>query len=186
MLAKKYESLPAIVREKLARIKLLLMDVDGVLTDGRLWLADQGVESKRYSTRDGFAIVWSKQYGLLTGVISGRKSAGTQQRCQDLKMDEIHLGYLKKVEIFTKIAEARKLKAEEIAFIGDDLIDIPLFLRCGNSAAPRDAQEECFKHVDIRLDQNGGDGAVREWIDLWLMATGQWDKAIDDILHGKY
>lgn len=162
------------------------MDVDGVLTDGRLWLSDQEVESKRYSTRDGFAIVWAQQYGLGMGVISGRKSAGTERRCRDLKIGEIHLGHLKKIAIFEDILSRQNLNSQHVAFVGDDLIDIPLFQRVGISAAPSDAHDECFRHIDIRLDQAGGDGAIREFIDLWLMATGQWEKSIQDIIDGHY
>jgi 3-deoxy-D-manno-octulosonate 8-phosphate phosphatase (KDO 8-P phosphatase) len=185
-LVNKFRALSPETRERLKRIRFLLMDVDGVLTDGKLSLSDLEDESKCYSTRDGFAIVWARKYGLGTGVISGRKSAGTDRRCRDLKMDEIQLGHLHKVAVFEEIAARRSLTATEIAFIGDDLIDIPLFQIAGIAAAPDDAHDACFRYVQLRLEQNGGDGAVREFIDLWLMATGQWDQAMQDILHGDY
>lgn len=162
------------------------MDVDGVLTDGRLWLSDQGTESKCFSTRDGFALAWARKFGLKTGVISGRKSAGTELRCRDLRMDEIHLGFLNKAEVFDEIRSRLQLEAGQFVFIGDDIIDLPLVKRCGVSAAPRDCHAEMRTRVDILLDFPGGNGAVRQMIDLWLIATGKWDRVVNDIDHGSF
>ncbi|MBI5059624.1 HAD hydrolase family protein [candidate division KSB1 bacterium] len=174
------------LRARLSRIRFLLLDVDGVLTDGRLSLSDSEIEAKTYSTRDGFAIVWIKNYGLAVGVISGRRSSGTDRRCRDLKMDEIHLGHLKKVAVYEEIAQRRGLGDDEIAFIGDDLIDLPLMKRVGVSACPADAHFEVAARVDVVLRHPGGNGAIREFIDLWLMAAGKWEQSIEDIFNGNY
>jgi 3-deoxy-D-manno-octulosonate 8-phosphate phosphatase (KDO 8-P phosphatase) len=174
------------LRQRLARVRFLLLDVDGVLTNGRLSLSDAEIESKTYSTRDGFAIVWIRNYGLGVGVISGRKSTGTDQRCRDLKMDEIHLGHLKKSDVYAEITTRRALRDEEIAYIGDDLIDLPLMKRVGVSGCPNDAHSEVLKRADIVLPHPGGNGAVRDFIDLWLMANGKWEQSITDIFNGDY
>jgi 3-deoxy-D-manno-octulosonate 8-phosphate phosphatase (KDO 8-P phosphatase) len=181
-----FASLDAATRDSLSQISLLLMDVDGVLTDGRVIMADDGVESKGFSTRDGFGLVWVKRYGLETGVISGRTSPATDQRCQNLKLDEIHLGKLKKLSIFESIIQRRNLKPEVVAFIGDDIIDLPIMKRCGISACPLDAHDEVLNEVDIILSKRGGHGAVRQFVDLWLIATGKWEISLKDVLNGSF
>jgi 3-deoxy-D-manno-octulosonate 8-phosphate phosphatase (KDO 8-P phosphatase) len=181
-----FASLDAATRDRLSQIKLLLMDVDGVLTDGRVIMADDGVESKAFSTRDGFGLVWVKRYGLQTGVISGRTSPATDQRCQNLKLDEIHLGKLKKLEVFESIIQRRDLKPESVAYIGDDIIDLPVMKRCGISACPQDAHDEVLNEVNIILSKKGGYGAVRQFIDLWLIAAGQWETSLKDVLDGSF
>jgi 3-deoxy-D-manno-octulosonate 8-phosphate phosphatase (KDO 8-P phosphatase) len=162
------------------------MDVDGVLTDGSLYLDDLGVETKQFSTRDGFALVWVRKYGLLTGAISGRRSPSTKQRCRDLKFDEVHLGAVHKYPIFEDIVKRRGLDVKEIAYIGDDVLDLPIMQQVGISAAPADAHPEVLKRVDIVLEHGGGCGAVRDFIDLWLHATGRGTSAIEDIYHGSF
>jgi 3-deoxy-D-manno-octulosonate 8-phosphate phosphatase (KDO 8-P phosphatase) len=174
------------VQQKLTRVKLLLMDVDGVLTDGVIRLDDNGIEAKNFSTRDGLALFWVKQYGLATGVISGRRSAATEFRCQDLHVDEIHLDSMHKLPVLEEILKRRGLSPEHIAYIGDDVIDLVIMKRIGVSAAPNDAHPEVLQQVDIVLDYPGGRGAVRHFIDLWLMATGRWESAIGDILNGNF
>ena len=181
-----FTSLNASIRDRLSRITMLLMDVDGVLTDGRVIMADNEVESKAFSTRDGFGLVWVKRYGLLTGVISGRTSAATDQRCRDLKLNEIHLGKLKKLDVFESIILHRNLEPKSVAYIGDDIIDIPVMKRCGISACPMDAHDTVLKEVDIVLTKVGGHGAVRQFLDLWLMAAGQWESSLKDVLDGNF
>jgi len=174
------------IRQQLARVKLVLMDVDGVLTNGLIYLSDEGVETKAFSTRDGLAIVWFRRYGLRTGVISGRHSKGTEQRCRDLQIDEVHLGATHKAPVLEEIMGRLGLRGEEIAFVGDDLLDLPVMQRVGVSAAPCDAHAEVLSRVDIVLDCPGGKGAVRHFLDLWLMATGKLNTAIEDILHDQF
>jgi 3-deoxy-D-manno-octulosonate 8-phosphate phosphatase (KDO 8-P phosphatase) len=180
------EELSSDVRRRLGQIRMLLLDVDGVLTDGRIHLDDNGVESKAFYTRDGFALVWVKQYGLLTGAISGRKSPATEQRCRDLHFDEIYVGDIHKLPILADIITRRSIPPEAIAYIGDDVLDLPIMRRVGISAAPSDAHIEVLRRVDIILDRPGGTGAVRRFLDLWLMATGRWDTALEDIFRGNF
>ena len=174
------------VRQKLARIRMLLLDVDGVLTDGHIFLNDQGVEAKSFFTRDGFALVWVRQYGLLTGAISGRKSPATELRCHDLHFDEIFVGDVHKLPILDDIIARRNLPLEAVAYIGDDVLDLPVMSKVGISAAPCDAHAEVLRRVDIVLDSPGGSGAVRCFLDLWLAATGRWEKALEDIFGGNF
>lgn len=182
---KTLDNLPAAVRLRLADIKLLLMDVDGVLTDGVIRLDDHGTESKRFHVRDGLGLFWVRKYGLVTGVVSGRPSAATELRCRDLHMDEIHLGKPDKLPVLQEILQRTSIAAGAVAYIGDDVIDLPILSRVGVSAAPSDAHPEVLHRVDIVLDAPGGRGAVRHFIDLWLMATGYWAPALEDIANGK-
>ncbi|MBU0692491.1 HAD hydrolase family protein [bacterium] len=180
------KSLSEEIRTRLSNLQLLLMDVDGVLTDGRVIMADDGVESKQFSTRDGFGLFWIRKTGVKTGVISGRSSPATEQRCKNLRLDEIHLGQTKKLPVFESIVRKMSLNPMHIAFIGDDLIDLPVMKRCGISACPMDAHEEVLRHVDIILPAPGGHGAARYFVDLYLHAAGHWDSSIKDILNDNY
>lgn len=182
---KTLDNLPAGIRLRLADIKLLLMDVDGVLTDGVIRIDDHGVESKRFHVRDGLGLYWVRKYGLTTGVVSGRPSLATEKRCQALKMDEIHLGKPHKLPVLQDILKRTGLPAEAVAYVGDDVIDLPVLSRVGVSAAPADAHPEVICRVDVVLDFPGGRGAVRHFIDLWLMAAGHWTSALEDMAHGK-
>ncbi|HEY3294721.1 MAG TPA: HAD hydrolase family protein [bacterium] len=180
------DELSADVRARLANVRMLLLDVDGVLTDGHLHIDDHGVESKAFYTRDGFALVWLKQYGLVTGAISGRKSPATEMRCRDLHFDEIHMGDVHKLPVLNDIITRTGIPAEAIAYIGDDVLDLPIMRKVGVSAAPSDSHTEVLRRVDIILDRPGGSGAVRCFLDLWLMATGRWESALEDIFRGNF
>ena len=179
-------SLSPELQSRIANVRLLLMDVDGVLTDGCLYLDDNGVEAKQFSTRDGFALVWVRQYGLLTGVISGRLSPGTEKRCRDLKFDEVHLGSVHKFPVFEEIVKRRAMQPKEVAYLGDDVLDLPVMRSAGVSAAPSDSHPEVLQRVDLVLDYPGGRGAVRQFIDLWLAATGRGASSVEDIYHGNF
>jgi len=183
---KTIEDLSPELRGKLAGIQLLLMDVDGVMTDGLISLDDNGIETKIFSTRDGLALYWMRKLGLKTGVISGRKSRATLLRCQDLGMDEIHLGTMHKGPVFEDMLKRTGIPAKQIAYIGDDVIDLCLMEKTGVSAAPIDAHPEVLARVDLILDRPGGRGAIRHFLDLWLAATGRWDAAMQDIIHGNF
>jgi 3-deoxy-D-manno-octulosonate 8-phosphate phosphatase (KDO 8-P phosphatase) len=181
---KTLQDLPEDLRERLRRVRLLLLDVDGVLTNGLIYLDDHGVETKRFSTRDGLAVWWVRKFGLLTGVISGRPSPATELRCRDLGMDEVHTAQPRKLPVFEEIMARRGIAAGEIAYIGDDVVDLPVLKRVGVSAAPSDAHPEVLKQVDLALDHPGGGGAVRQFVELWLMAAGHWESAMEDMIRG--
>ncbi|MBK6765892.1 MAG: hypothetical protein IPG71_06050 [bacterium] len=171
--------LPEEIVERLRKIKILLVDVDGVLTDGAILFSDQEYESKNFSTRDGLILGRIRKFGVLTGAISGRKSLATEARLKALKFDEVMLGYLAKWPVVQEILEKHGLKPDEAAFIGDDLVDLPALLRVGISAVPSDAHPALIGGVDLVLDTPGGYGCVREFLDLWLSATGQWEKFVN-------
>lgn len=171
--------IPDELADRLRKIKLLLVDVDGVLTDGSILLGDDQQESKGFSTRDGLVLGRISKFGLVTGAISGRKSPASEARLKSLKFDEIHLGFLAKWPIVEQIMCTRGLTAQEVAFIGDDLVDLPALTRVGLSVSPFDAHPALLGGVDIVLNTNGGRGCVREFCDLWLWANGQWEAFVN-------
>lgn len=167
------------LRHRLARTRMLLLDIDGVLTDGTIYLDDSGVESKRFSVLDGFGLVWCRRFGLKTGVISGRTSQATLRRCRDLEFDEIHLGNAGKSTVFMAICQRYDLMPEEVAYMGDDLLDLPILEQVGLAACPSDAHPEVRRKVHFVSSFSGGKGAVRELVDLWLQANGHWEKGLN-------
>ena len=161
---------------------MFLLDLDGVLTDGSIYLDDNGIEAKRFSVRDGFGLLWCRRFGLKTGVISGRPSQAGLRRCQDLGLDEIHLGNINKLSVFDAICRNHRLRPEETAYMGDDLLDLPLLERVGLAACPADAHPEVQRKVHFISNFPGGHGAVRELVDHWLQATGHWEECLK-IIH---
>jgi len=166
----------ASVQERAARIKLLLMDCDGVLTDGRVWLFDDGEEQKGFHTRDGLGIELWHRAGLKSGIISGRKSSAVQRRAHGLGMAFVVQGVEEKVGAFVKTLADAGVTNDEVAFIGDDLNDIPLMLRSGFGVAVADAALEARERAHYVTKVAGGRGAVREVIELILKAQGRWDE----------
>ena len=168
------------VEERAARIKLLLMDCDGVLTDGRIWLFDNGEEQKGFHTRDGLGIELWHRAGLRSGIISGRNSTAVARRAQGLGMSFLVQGVSDKVQAFTETVTQGGVSNDEVAFIGDDLNDIPLMLRSGFAVAVADAAPEARERAHYVTKLNGGQGAVREVIELILKAQGRWDALTAD------
>ena len=166
------------VRRRASAIKMVLLDVDGVLTDGKLYLGNDGVEMRAFYVRDGLAIRLGQSVGLEFGILSGRDSPLVQQRAAELKIRHVHQGVHAKGQRFDRIASETGLEPDEICFVGDDLIDLPAMRRAGLSASPADACEETRKHAHYVCKNKGGQGAVREVIDLILRASGRWDSAM--------
>jgi 3-deoxy-D-manno-octulosonate 8-phosphate phosphatase (KDO 8-P phosphatase) len=164
----------ASVAERAARVKLLLMDCDGVLTDGRIWLFDNGEEQKGFHTRDGLGIELWHRAGLSSGIISGRNSTAVTRRAQALGMSFVLQGVADKVQAFTQTVAQAGLTNEEVAFIGDDLNDIPLLLRSGFAVAVADAAAEARERAHYVTKLSGGQGAVREVIEVILKAQERW------------
>lgn len=163
------------VERRAARVKLLLMDCDGVLTDGRVTLLENGDEQKSFHTRDGHGLVLLHRAGLRSGIISGRTSTAVERRARDLKISYLRQGTWNKVKDFAEVLTEAEVEPQEVAFVGDDVTDIPLMRRCGFSIAVADAGEEtrAAAHYVTRLP--GGFGAVREVCELILRAQGRWD-----------
>jgi 3-deoxy-D-manno-octulosonate 8-phosphate phosphatase (KDO 8-P phosphatase) len=166
------------VQKRAARIKLLLMDCDGVLTDGRVWIFDNGEEQKGFHTRDGLGIDLLHRAGLRSGIISGRRSTAVQKRAQGLGMSFVRQGCEDKQKAFDETLAQAGVENLEVAYIGDDLNDIPLILQSGLGVAVADAGVEAREHAHYVTNAAGGFGAVREVCELILKAQGRWDELI--------
>ena len=166
------------VQKRAARIKLLLMDCDGVMTDGRVWLFENGEEQKGFHTRDGLGIELLHRAGLKSGIISGRTSAAVKKRAAGLGMSYVIQGCEDKQKVFAETLDHAGVENLEVAFIGDDLNDVPLMLQSGLGVAVADAAVETREHAHYVTNAAGGFGAVREVIELILKAQGRWDELI--------
>jgi 3-deoxy-D-manno-octulosonate 8-phosphate phosphatase (KDO 8-P phosphatase) len=162
------------IERRAARIRLLLMDCDGVLTDGRITLIGDGDEEKSFHTRDGHGLVLLHRAGLRSGIISGRTSSLVERRARELGMSYVKQGTWDKIKEFEEVLAEAGVEAEEVAFIGDDVTDIPLMNRSELAVAVADASEETRMNAHYITQLPGGFGAVREVCELILKAQGQW------------
>ena len=164
------------VESRAARVRLLLLDCDGVLTDGRITPVVGGEELKSFHTRDGHGLVMLHRAGLRSGIISGRRSRLVELRAADLGITYVRQGALNKVETFESLLSEAGVEASHAAYVGDDVVDIPLMRRCALAVAVADATEDtrAAAHYVTRLP--GGFGAVREVCELILKAQGRWDE----------
>ena len=171
------------VRARAAKVKLLLMDVDGVLTDGKLYhFPDREgnmVETKGFDSQDGIALQWMQWKGLRTGVISGRESLGTAERARQVRMNYVYQGHIEKVPILEKIMADGGFAADEIAYMGDDLTDLVVMRRVGLGIAVANARQEVKREAHYVTEAAGGNGAVREAIELILDACGFWAEILE-------
>ena len=156
------------------RIKLVLMDCDGVLTDGRLWLTADGEEQKAFHVRDGQGIVLLHKAGLKTGIISGRQSTALERRARELQVSILYQPAADKVAALNEILSQASVAAVECAFIGDDLADISVMQQVGLAVAVADAVNETKQAAHFTTKLNGGCGAVREVCEMILKAKGLW------------
>ena len=161
---------PRTLNAKLRRIRMLLLDVDGVMTDGGLYYSADGVELKRFHAHDGYGVVLAHRHGLKIGLISGRTTPIVNARAAVLRIDDVIQGSEDKVSAMRTIQQKYGFADEEFAFVGDELFDMPLLQTVGFSAAPRNARKEVKSIVDYVTAVEGGDGAVREIIELILTA----------------
>ncbi|MDN4166602.1 3-deoxy-manno-octulosonate-8-phosphatase [Cytophagales bacterium LB-30] len=163
---------------KAQKIKAIITDVDGVLTDGGIIYDNAGVEFKRFNVKDGQVIKTLREQGLLTGVITGRNSEVVKFRCRELKFDFHHHGVKNKVAVLEKELLDRNLTWEEVAYIGDDLPDLCIFEKCGLSVLPSDGLAYLQKEVDWVAQAVGGSGVFREVADFILWAQGRLESVI--------
>lgn len=166
------------LQSRASRIKLFLMDCDGVLTDGRIWVLENGEDQKAFHTRDGLGLEIFHRAGLKSGVISGRVSSALTRRAQKLGMSYVRQGCEEKEEAFAEIVADAGLTNEQVAFAGDDLNDVPLMLKSGLALAVADAATETRAHAHYVTQARGGRGAVREMVELILKSQGRWDEAV--------
>ena len=159
-------------------MRLLLFDVDGVLTDGAVLMHADGSESKSFHIRDGAALVWAQRAGLSVGFLSARTSGATAQRAAQLGIRIVSQGVAHKADAYEAICRQAGLEDSAVAFMGDDLLDLPVLSRVGLSAAPADAAPEVLASVDWVSSSGGGRGAARELIELVLRAQGRWNDVV--------
>ena len=172
------------IRKKAAAVGLIIFDIDGVMTDGGLYLGEDGTEHMRFHIRDGQGIALLHKVGLKTAVISGRQSTVIGQRMKNLGTDLCFLGQLNKVQALDQILHLHSLRDSQIAYIGDDLTDIEVMRRAGLAIAPKDAHPETLAVADWVTDKAGGYGAVRDACDLILNAHGYDTAALSTLACG--
>ena len=168
--------------EKAKNVKLLILDVDGVLTDGRIVIDDRGVETKCFDVRDGHGIKLLKRANIQVVIITGRRSEVVSHRARELGIDSVYQNIHDKLEVYRAILDEKGLKDEEVGFVGDDLVDLPLMKRVGFSAVVADGSEELQPYADYVSRNRGGRGAVREISELILKAQGKWSELMEGYL----
>ncbi len=161
-------------QERLKLIKLLILDVDGVLTDGKIIYNDRGEEIKAFDVKDGHGIKLLMRSGIEIALITGRESEVVLHRARDLGIEQVYQKVTNKMEVYEKILNDKKLEGENVGFVGDDLVDIPVLKRVGFSAAVLDAVSEVKEIADYIASKKGGGGAGREICELLLKAQNKW------------
>ena len=161
----------ALLPSTVLRLRFLLFDVDGVLTDGRLLYVGDEV-AVAFDVKDGLAVQRARDAGLAVGFLSARQSPAVARRAADLGVEEVMLGRRDKAAAFADLLVRRGLDASEVAYVGDDLVDLPVLRRAGLSVAPADAVPEVCESVDLVLDARGGRGVARELVELIIAALG--------------
>lgn len=167
--------------EKAKRIKMLIMDVDGVLTQGEIILDGQR-EIKAFSVRDGVGIVLAQKAGLIPVFLTARSSSAIEARARELGVKEVHQAARDKVKVYQQLLKKYNLSPTEVAYMGDELIDIPLLKQVGLSSTPADGVEEVKEIVDYVAPAAGGKGAIRELVKLILKLQGKWEETINQTL----
>lgn len=172
---------PETLADRTRALRVLLFDVDGVLTDGAIELSSDGGESKQFSIRDGAALVWAQHEGLTVGLLSSRPSDVTTRRADELGIRLVVQSHTNKAESYRHLVDTNGFAVEQIAYMGDDLLDLPVITRVAVSAAPADAAPEVKRRVDWVSAHPGGRGAVREFIEFVLRTQGRWDAIVDKL-----
>lgn len=159
------------IKGKAKKIKILITDVDGVMTDGGMFFTSSGEEIKRFSARDGMAVSICRDHGIDYGIISaGHSPELVKARAKVLKIEQVYVGYTPKIEVLNKWLQELKLTAEQVAYIGDDITDLEVLKFVGLSACPADAVKAVKDTVDIVLEKNGGHGCIREFVEEHLLS----------------
>ncbi|MEM0492467.1 MAG: HAD-IIIA family hydrolase [Candidatus Thermoplasmatota archaeon] len=169
------------MKKNLKAVKLVIMDVDGVLTDGRIILGEEE-ELKFFDVRDGMGITLAKKSGLKIGIITGRRSIAVKRRCKELDIDYLIQGSKNKLKSLDNIIEKEKIQYKNVCYIGDDIIDVPIFKKVGFSATVNDAPDYIKPMVSYISSKPGGRGAVRDIIEYILREQGVLDSVIKDMI----
>ncbi len=159
-------------------LRLLLTDVDGVMTDGTVLVLPDGSEARAFHIRDGLAVVLAQRAGLRTGLVSGRSSEAVARRAAELGMAVVRQGVRDKAAALREILATEGVRAEEVAYIGDDVNDLPILAEVGLSAAPADAPLEVRLQAFMVTEAGGGRGCLREFVEAILRARGQWEQTL--------
>ncbi len=167
---------------KAAKLALMGFDVDGVLTDGKLYFTSQGDEMKAFSSLDGHGLKMLQRAGVEVIIISGRRSKALELRAQNLEISELHMGVADKRGLMAQLLAQRGLDFTRAGYMGDDVMDLPVLRACGFSATVADGHAEVITRVDYVAQKVGGGGAAREVCDLILRARGQWDALMAEYL----
>jgi 3-deoxy-D-manno-octulosonate 8-phosphate phosphatase (KDO 8-P phosphatase) len=172
----------AALKERASNIRMLVLDVDGVLTDGKLYFDHAGNEMKAFNTRDGLGMKALQRCGIEVAVITGRKSEAVAHRMSRLGIKHVYQDREDKLNAFLHLLDATGLDAHQVCFAGDDWIDLPVLMRVGLAVSVADAEDRVRDHAHWITDRNGGDGAVREICNLILAAQGKDQFILDEIL----
>ena len=170
------------LQERAAQIRMLVLDVDGVLTDGKLYFDHLGNEMKAFNTRDGMGIKALQRCGIEVAVITGRKSTAVEQRMAQLGVQHVYQGREDKLNAFLHLLDITGLDAQHVCFAGDDWIDLPVLLRVGLAVTVADAEDHVKDQAHWISKRNGGEGAVREICNLILSAQNKDQSILDEIL----
>jgi 3-deoxy-D-manno-octulosonate 8-phosphate phosphatase (KDO 8-P phosphatase) len=176
------ETISPDVLRRAQRVRLILLDVDGVLTDGSIHLLSDGRDGRSFHVRDGLGIKLGQRGGLSFGILSGRRSEAVALRAQELGIAEVHQGVTDKHLRLAEITRRAGVPSEAVCFVGDDVVDLPVFRRVGLAVAPADAGPEALRAAHWVTPSKGGRGAVRETVDLVLKAGGSWDRVLSSYL----
>ena len=166
------------ISERAKKIRLALFDVDGVLTDGNLYIDSNGAELKVFNTHDGHGIRLLQHNGFEVGVITGRSSKALEYRMQDLEVKHVYQGCKDKFRIYQELLSKLKIKENETSYVGDDIVDLQIMSRCGLGVAVANAHDFVKQHAHWETSASGGHGAVREVCELLLNAQGLLDEAL--------
>lgn len=175
-------TIPEHIAEKAKKIKLLILDVDGVLTNNMLIYSDDGQEHKTFNTRDGHGMVLLQKSQVDIGIITGRKSQLVTNRMNDLKVKHVYQGVPDKLPTFLKLVDELGLSLDEIAYIGDDILDLPILMRIGLAITPADGDDEVKSRVHYISPYKGGRGCVREACEIIMRSQGSWQQHMDFFL----
>ena len=169
------------ITEKAKKIKLLLLDIDGVMSDGQLYFTNSHDEFKSFDVQDGLGLVFLQKSGINVGIITGKTSNIVAKRAEKLKIKHLYQGYFDKGPALADIIKKLDIDPEHIAYMGDDILDLPVLTRVGLPIAPANAHDIVKQHVDYITQKSGGHGAVREVCDLIMTAQGTLDSIIDKL-----
>ncbi len=171
--------------ERARKVRLLILDVDGVLTDGRILLDSNGADVKAFDVRDGFGLVLARKSGLKTAIITAEKSPVVTRRARQLKIDWVAQFARDKDKAFTRALRHFRMRSDQVGYVGDDLLDLPVLTQVGFAATVPDAPAEVQRRVHYVTRARGGRGAVREVVELILRAQGHWERIVNHYVRSR-